>query len=53
MPHLPAAGRKSQKPAYRQAGTKVHKMKFEPLPQELEIIEKKIVDAAYTVHKNL
>ena len=29
MPHLPAAGRKSQKPAYRQAGTKVHKKKFE------------------------
>ncbi len=33
--------------------TKVHKMKFEPLPQELEMIGKKIVDAAYTVHKNL
>ncbi|MCD4747230.1 MAG: GxxExxY protein [Bacteroidales bacterium] len=27
--------------------------KFEPLPAELEIIGKKIVDAAYTVHKNL
>ncbi len=33
--------------------TKAHKMKFEHLPQELEIIRKKIVDAAYTVHKNL
>ncbi len=42
MPHLPAAGRKSQKPAYRQAGTKVHKKKFELLPDELEIIGKKL-----------
>ena len=28
-------------------------MKFEPISPELEIIGKKIVDAAYTVHKNL
>ncbi len=27
--------------------------KYKPLPAELEIIGKKIVDAAYTVHKNL
>ena len=27
--------------------------KFEPIPYELELIGKKIVDAAYTVHKNL
>lgn len=27
--------------------------KFEPLPEELELIGKGIVDAAYTVHKNL
>ena len=26
---------------------------FEPIPKELEIIGKKIVDSAYTVHKNL
>ena len=26
---------------------------FEPIPEELNIIGKKIVDAAYTVHKNL
>jgi GxxExxY protein len=26
---------------------------FEPIPQELEIIGKKIVDSAYIVHKNL
>ncbi|MCK4678489.1 MAG: GxxExxY protein [Bacteroidales bacterium] len=26
---------------------------FNPIPEELEIIGKKIVDAAYTVHKNL
>ncbi len=26
---------------------------FEPIPEELEIIGKKIVDAAYTVHKSL
>ena len=30
-----------------------NKMKYEPLPNELEIIGKKIVDAAYTAHKNL
>ncbi len=28
-------------------------MEFEPIPKELEIIGKKIVDAAYTVHKAL
>jgi GxxExxY protein len=27
--------------------------KFEPIPPELDVIGKKIVDAAYTVHKNL
>jgi GxxExxY protein len=27
--------------------------KFEPIPYDLEIIGSKIVDAAYTVHKNL
>jgi len=27
--------------------------KFEPIPKEHDIIGKKIVDAAYTVHKNL
>jgi len=32
--------------------TKSHK-NFEPAPEELDIIRKKIVDAAYTVHKNL
>ncbi len=26
---------------------------YDPLPEELEIIGKKIVDAAYTIHKNL
>jgi len=26
---------------------------FDPIPEELEIIGKKIVDAAYTIHKNL
>lgn len=33
--------------------TKFHKKKFEPLPAELELIGKKIVDSAYTVHKIL
>ena len=33
--------------------TKTLKKKFEPLPEELEIIGKKIVDAAFTVHKTL
>ena len=33
--------------------TKTHKNKFEPLPEEWEIIGKKIVDGAYTVHKTL
>ena len=27
--------------------------KYEPIPEELNVIGKKIVDAAYTVHKNL
>ena len=26
---------------------------FEPIPKELEVIGKKIVDSAYTVHKTL
>jgi len=30
-----------------------NKREYKPLPDELEIIGKKIVDAAYTVHKNL
>lgn len=30
--------------------TKIHKKKFDPLPNELEIIGKKIVDSAYAVH---
>jgi GxxExxY protein len=33
--------------------TKMHKRNFEPIPKELEIKAKKIVDSAYTVHKNL
>ena len=33
--------------------TKSHKKVFEPISEELELIGKKIVDAAYTVHKNL
>ena len=33
--------------------TKLHKNNFLPLSEELEIIGKKIVDSAYTVHKNL
>jgi GxxExxY protein len=33
--------------------TKEHKKNFDPLPEDLEIIGKKIVDAAYTVHSNL
>ncbi len=28
-------------------------MKFEPIPQEMEVIAKKIVDSAYTVHKTV
>jgi len=31
---------------------KIHK-EYDPLPKELDIIGKKIVDAAYTVHKKL
>ena len=33
--------------------TKSHQNKYEPIPHELDMIGKKIVDAAYTVHKNL
>ncbi len=33
--------------------TKVHKKEFEPIPAELEVIGKKIVEAAFTVHKAL
>jgi GxxExxY protein len=33
--------------------TKLHKNKYKPIPEELNILGKKIVDAAYTVHKNL
>lgn len=33
--------------------TKYHKKEYDPLPQEFEVIGKKIVDAAYTVHKAL
>lgn len=33
--------------------TKTHQKKFEPVPVELDRIGKLIVDAAYTVHKNL
>lgn len=33
--------------------TNYHKKDFEPIPDDLEYIEKQIVDAAYTVHKNL
>lgn len=33
--------------------TKAHKKTFEPIPEELEKIGKKIVDAAYHVHKSL
>ena len=33
--------------------TKLHQNKYEPIPYELNSIGKKIVDAAYTVHKNL
>ena len=33
--------------------TKDHQSKFDPIPLELDFIGKKIVDAAYTVHKNL
>jgi hypothetical protein len=33
--------------------TKFHKKKYKPIPNELEIIGKKIVDSAYSIHKNL
>jgi len=33
--------------------TKLYQNRFKPLPLELDIIVKKIVDSAYTVHKNL
>lgn len=32
---------------------KSHRKNFEPIPEELNLISKKIVDAAYTVHKAL
>ena len=31
----------------------MHKNNYKPIPEELNILGKKIVDAAYTVHKNL
>ena len=33
--------------------TKSHQKSFKPIPEEIEIIGKKIVDAAYTIHKEL
>jgi len=33
--------------------TKLHKPSFEPIPDNVEAIGKKVVDAAYTVYKNL
>ena len=33
--------------------SKSHKKDFKPIPEDIELIGKKIVDAAYTVHKNL
>lgn len=33
--------------------TKIHQTRFEPIPYELDIIGKKIVDSAFKVHKNL
>jgi GxxExxY protein len=33
--------------------TKLHQNSFIPISQELDILAKKIVDSAYTVHKNL
>jgi GxxExxY protein len=33
--------------------TKFHKKTFKPIPEELEFIGKKIVDAAYHVHRSL
>jgi len=33
--------------------TKFHKKQFEPIPEELDAMAKKIVDSAYTVHKHL
>lgn len=33
--------------------SKYHKKEFIPISEELEYIGKQIVDAAYTVHKNL
>ena len=33
--------------------TKYHKKTFVPIPEELNVIGKLIVDATYTVHKNL
>ena len=34
-------------------GANLHQKEFIPISKELDIIGKKIVDAAYTVHKNL
>ncbi|MBN2519043.1 MAG: GxxExxY protein [Bacteroidales bacterium] len=39
--------------SHRDRDTKVHKKSYEPIPADLELIGKKIVDAAYTIHKNL
>ena len=33
--------------------TKFHQKSYAPIPIEMEVIGKKIVDAAYTIHKNL
>jgi hypothetical protein len=33
--------------------TKYNQKKHEPIPPELEVIAHEIVDAAYTVHRNL
>jgi GxxExxY protein len=33
--------------------TKSHQKKYDPIPPELDILGSEIVDAAYTVHKNL
>ena len=43
---------KNERPR-KHGDTKSHKNNYEPIPEELNIIGKKIVDAAYTVHKNL
>lgn len=33
--------------------TKSHQNRYDPVPQELDILGKEIVDSAYNVHKNL